>query len=301
MSDDYIGEKKKSPFGLVAIVAALIVIGIGGYALLAKKSDVPPAPPAVTETAPATPEAQAPTEPQVENNVVVPTKTLEMAQTATEPMNEADVPQAPSDPKVDLMMAPRTIGNENAPVKITEFSSLTCGHCATFHKTSLPEFKKKFIDTGRVQLTFKEFPLNQPAIDASMILRCMPVDKYESFMSLLFAEQEKWAFAPNYQEFLKQNATLAGMSPEEFDSCLANDILRKRIVGNMQAASLKHKIQSTPSFVFNDGAKVLIGNQPLTEFEKVIAELEGTAAPAPTTTTPAAAPETTSAPASTTP
>jgi protein-disulfide isomerase len=297
MSDEYIGEKKKSPFGLVAIIAAVIVVAIGGYALVGKTTDKATEPAVVEQTQTASPEVAAPSlEATPENNIVVETKQLDVP-TADAPMAADAVPAAPSDPAVDVMMAPRSIGKADAPVKITEYSSLTCGHCAAFHKDTLPEFKKKFIDTGRVQLTFKEFPLNLPAIEASMILRCMPQDKYESFMSLLFAEQEKWAFAPNYQEFLKQNATLAGMPPEDFDKCLANTILKNRIVGNMQAASLKYKIQSTPSFVLNDGARVLVGNQPIAEFEKAIAELEAkakdSATPSPA---PSAQPVTPSAP-----
>jgi protein-disulfide isomerase len=99
-------------------------------------------------------------------------------------------------------------------------------------------------------------------------------------MSLLFQEQDKWAFANNYLDALRQNAKLAGMSDETFDKCLANEELQKAIVGDMAAASQKYKVESTPSFVFNGGQKVLVGAQPITEFEKAVAEVSA-ASPVP--------------------
>ena len=62
------------------------------------------------------------------------------------------------------------IGSDNAPVKIKIFSSLTCPHCADFHTKIVPELKKNYVETGKVQLIFVDFPLDQAALNASILL-----------------------------------------------------------------------------------------------------------------------------------
>ncbi len=179
------------------------------------------------------------------------------------------------------MMGIRKLGSDTAPIKVVEYSSLTCGHCSDFHKTDFPKLKAEYIDTGKVQFIFKEFPLNKPAVDASKILRCMPEDKYIAFQDLLFSEQGKWAYAPDYLASLKQNAKLAGLSEEQIDACLNNKDLENRIIGDMKAGSEKYKVESTPTFIVNDGTKTIVGHQPITFFEETFnGILTGKTAPA---------------------
>lgn len=80
----------------------------------------------------------------------------------------------------------RFLGRADAPVQIIEFSSLTRSHCAHFHNEVPDEFLVKLIDTGLVRIEFREFPLNKPALDATMVLRCLPDKQYFAFMSMLF-------------------------------------------------------------------------------------------------------------------
>lgn len=205
------------------------------------------------------PSESAPTSP----SLVVETKTLNLSPA------EAIIPgsEKSSDPAVELMMAPRKLGADSAPIKVVEYSSLTCGHCSEFHKNDFEKIKADYIDTGKVQFIFKEFPLNKPALDASKILRCMPEDKFITFQSLLFAEQEKWAYQKDYLLPLKQNAKLAGLSEEKIESCLQNQDLENRILGDMKAGSEKYKIRSTPTFVLNDGLKIIVGHQAMSVFQ----------------------------------
>ncbi len=293
-------QDKKNSTGLIVVILLLLVAAAGGYYYTQVMNKG--AAPVTTEEAATNDPAALPDEPIVtgevppqpetpKNDIVVETKKLELPGTTETAPAEA-APVATDNPTVDAMMGKRSIGNPNAPIKVVEYSSLTCGHCAHFHKSSYEEFKTKFVDTGRVELIFKEYPLNPPALDASQILRCMPEDKFVSFMSLLFDQQDVWAYKPDYKDALRQNAKLAGMSDEQFDACLANTDLKNRIVADMKAASDKYKIQSTPSFVVNDGKKVIMGNQPMSFFESSFAEVGGAApaAPAPTTA-PEAAPE----------
>lgn len=214
--------------------------------------------------------------------------------TPTTPQPEQAAPQeaaapTPAEPEYKPVMQPegRTIGKPDAPVKIIEYASLTCGHCAHFHNAILDELRVKYIDTGKVQITFREFPLNKPALDAAKILNCMPEKQYYPFMAMLFETQEHWAFTADYLTLLRQKAGLAGMDSKKFDSCLADTVAERQLVADMQAAGAKYKIASTPSFVINDGQAVVVGAQPVAGFARIIDPiLDGKPAPTDATATP---------------
>ena len=76
------------------------------------------------------------------------------------------------------------IGEENAPITIIEYASMSCSHCADFHNDTLAELKKEFIDTGKVKFIFRDFPFNYPALAGSMILRCVPDEVRYDYMNL---------------------------------------------------------------------------------------------------------------------
>lgn len=282
-------EKSKSGIALLAgIILVILLLGGGAYVFLKKPMNQPVVlPPAAEQTTDqAEPVEQAAEQNKTQEDILVETKKLEPAQEiqkVTETVSE--------DPAVQKMMGVRGIGDPNAPIKVVEYSSLTCGHCAHFHKDVLEQIKTNYIDTGKVYLSFKEFPLNQPALDASLILRCMPEDKFVSFMSLLFSEQDKWASSDDYLNILKQNAKLAGLGEKDIDGCLANEELKKQILSHMQAGQNQYKIQSTPSFAVNDGARVIVGAQPYEFFQKTFDELLEGQAPAPGEAPPAVTPQ----------
>ncbi len=167
----------------------------------------------------------------------------------------------------------RAVGDPNAPIKIQEFFSLTCNHCADFHTGPYQGIKAKYIDTGKVYFIFQEFPLNGPALYGSMISRCMPKARYESFIDLLLRNQGVWAYSGDFKSSLMQNAKLAGMSEEEFETCFNNKELQQEIATNIAAASEAYNISSTPSFVFNDGERIMRGGKNMAAFDAVIEEL----------------------------
>ncbi len=170
---------------------------------------------------------------------------------------------------VKAALASRTLGNADAPVTVEEFASLSCGHCARFHKDVFPKLKKEYIDTGKIRFTYTDFPLNAPALDAAMISRCLPESRYFQFVKFLFDTQDNWAFSRKHRESLKQNAKLLGLTDEAFDSCLNNQDLRQGLVEIMENAGKSHEIKSTPSFIVN-GNQVLKGGQSLSSFQKII-------------------------------
>jgi protein-disulfide isomerase len=69
------------------------------------------------------------------------------------------------------------LGKADAPITIIEYASLTCPHCAEFNKEVLPEVKTKYIETGKAKLIYRDFPLDQWALRASVLARCAPADK----------------------------------------------------------------------------------------------------------------------------
>lgn len=191
---------------------------------------------------------------------------------ASEP-NDTPAPIKLDNEAIDQLMQPRTLGSATAKIKVTEYSSLTCGHCADFHTKILPMIKQDYVDTGKVQFTFKEYPLNGPALVASQVLRCMPEDKFVNFMNLLFEQQKNWAYVPEYKVKLTQYAKLAGLSETQVNACLNSVELKNAIAAEIQNAEKKYSIKSTPTFVINDGEKIIVGDQPVSIYKEVFNEL----------------------------
>lgn len=170
-------------------------------------------------------------------------------------------------------MQDRVLGQENAPVTIIEYASMTCSHCAHFSTKILPEVKKKLIDTGKAKLIFREFPLDGMALKASMMARCVSPDKFYNMLEVIFSNQERWAHDKEPLKALAQLGSLAGMTEEQFKTCTENKALETAILGGVQSAQNKYNIEATPTFIFNDGAEKLSGAQSVDQFEAVVNKL----------------------------
>ncbi|MCB1539221.1 MAG: DsbA family protein [Alphaproteobacteria bacterium] len=166
--------------------------------------------------------------------------------------------------------APKSIGRSDAPVTMTEYSSLTCPHCGHAHETILPRLIKEYVETGKLRIVFNDFPLNQQAMDASKVSRCVAGDQYFGFLTMLFGSIEQWAYSNNHPQALLQDAVLAGLPEDRAKACLADTEIEKAIIAGVQQAISKYNIQATPTFVFNDGKKIISGAQPYTVFQSTI-------------------------------
>jgi protein-disulfide isomerase len=161
----------------------------------------------------------------------------------------------------------KIIGADNAPVTIVEYASVTCPHCAFFHKETFPTLKTKYIDTGKVRLIFREFP-TQPAevaIAGFMLARCAG-DKYFPLLDALFEQQRSWASDP-YNGFLRI-AKQAGFTQQSFEACINDSKLAESIQDVATRAGEKFKVQSTPTFFIND--KMLVGAFLPADLEKLL-------------------------------
>lgn len=161
-----------------------------------------------------------------------------------------------------------SIGDANAPIKIYEYASLTCGHCAAFHSEVLPDLKKQYVDTGLVQFYFRPFPLDPYAMTGAMLVQCAIPQARLAFLETLFKRQLQWMRSDDPLNSLRAYAKQAGMSGENFVMCLQSEanLTAVRIMYN--AAKDELGVQSTPTFFVN-GEKVA-GNIGLEEFKKLI-------------------------------
>ncbi len=162
----------------------------------------------------------------------------------------------------------RILGDPAAPVTIIEFASLTCPHCATFHTETLPELKRKYIDSGKVKLIMRDFPFDRVGLAAAMMARCAPAERYHRFLDVLFETQEKWASASDPVSELKRIGQLGGLAPADFDVCLGNEELMNGIIQGRLDAVNEFDINSTPTFIIGD--RVINGAQPFEAFDEVL-------------------------------
>lgn len=145
------------------------------------------------------------------------------------------------------------IGNADAPVTIVEYASMTCGHCASFHTKVYATLKEKYVDTGKVRFIFREFPLDDFAMAASMLGRCTgSPEKALAFTSILFAKQEEWAFVrENKVGALFKFAKQAGFTQDSFDKCLTDQKMLDEIAAGRERASKVFSVTATPTFFIN--------------------------------------------------
>lgn len=161
------------------------------------------------------------------------------------------------------------LGEEDAPVTVVEYASMTCPHCASFHGDTFPELKEKYVDTGKVRFIFREFPFDDLALAAFMVARCAPAEKYFPMIDVMFERQETWAARDaDPREELFSIARSAGMTREAFDACLEDEEVARGIMAVRERAANEFGVESTPTF-FVDG-KVIRGNQPLAKFDEMI-------------------------------
>ena len=112
------------------------------------------------------------------------------------------------DPKIQKNMI--TIGSYDAMVKIKVFSSLTCPHCANFHIKVIPEIKKKYVESGKVQIILIDFPLDQAAFNASKLLHCLDQKKQITFLDTIYENQNEWAAGSSINEIKLQTINSEG-------------------------------------------------------------------------------------------
>jgi protein-disulfide isomerase len=144
-------------------------------------------------------------------------------------------------------------GEENAKITIIAYESLTCGHCADFHKNVYPDLKKDFIEKGLVKIEFRHFPLDIAAFNASKIGQCNN-DGNSDVLNILFSGQKKWARGKTPEEatvYLKKFLEDEGVKVD-FEKCLSNKSIEDYILNDRIEGVKKFKVNATPTIIIND-------------------------------------------------
>lgn len=166
-----------------------------------------------------------------------------------------------------------SLGDPNAKVKVVEYASVTCSHCAAFNETTFPAFKAKYVDTGKVHYTFKEFltPPEQVAAAGFLIARCAGKDKYFTVIDALFRGQQEMFQSGDMRGGLLRVAQSAGMTEEQFNACVQDEKALTALNTRVEKAIRQDGISATPTFVIN-GKKVKEGDITMAELDAAIAE-----------------------------
>ena len=162
------------------------------------------------------------------------------------------------------------LGPKDAKVTIVEYASLTCSHCAAFHRDTFPELKKRYIDTGQVRFILREFPLDPLAAGAFMLARCAGNEKYYPMVDILFQKQKEWVVQNPIPPLLSL-AKQAGFTQESFESCLKDQKILEGIESVRTHGAEKLGVNSTPTFFIN--GKVVRGAITMDELDKQLQPL----------------------------
>ena len=145
------------------------------------------------------------------------------------------------------------VGNKDAKITIIAFESLTCSHCANFHKNVYPELKKEYLDTGLAKIEFRHFPLDIAAFNASKVAQCKN-DGNADIMESLYANQQKWVKGSSIEEanknlqiFLKNE----GFSID-FESCVNNKNIEDFVLNDRIEGAKNFKVNATPTIIINN-------------------------------------------------
>ena len=143
-------------------------------------------------------------------------------------------------------------GNVDAKVSIIVYESLTCGHCADFHKEVYPKLKKDFIDAGLVNIEYRSFPLDLAALNASKIAHCKN-DGNSDLLHFLYENQKKWVRGETIKDINKhlKNLVLKNKKEIDFEKCLADKNIEDHILNDRISGVKKFNIEATPTLIIN--------------------------------------------------
>jgi protein-disulfide isomerase len=179
-----------------------------------------------------------------------------------------------SSSELSEMLSEKVMGDPAATVSIIEYSSLTCPHCATFHSSTLLQLKSAYLDTGKVKLIYRDFPVpgaatsTAPAYAAAALARCAGNSRYFDALDLLYRTQSSWAAAASPTSAMKQAAASLGMASGKMDACIASADIQNEINRVAADARTSYGVGATPTFIVN-GQKY-VGAPSFVEFEAIL-------------------------------
>jgi protein-disulfide isomerase len=169
-----------------------------------------------------------------------------------------------------------TLGSPNAKVKVVEYASASCPHCARFAIDIFPAFKAKYVDTGKASFTLKEY-LTQPEVLAAggfLLARCAGKDRYFPVLDAVFRAQDQMVQSGDFSIGLRRIAKeTGGLTDAQFEACMRDHAAEKALEVRVNRHLTVDKVGSTPTFVIN--GKRFEGAMTLPELDAAIAKAEG--------------------------
>jgi len=144
------------------------------------------------------------------------------------------------------------VGNKDAKITIIAFESLTCSHCANFHKDVYPKLKKEYLDTGLAKIEFRHFPLDVAAFNASKVAQCKN-DGDSKILNTLYLNQQKWVKGSSVEEAnknLQKFLTEEGISVD-FKTCINNKEIEDFVLNDRIDGVKNFKVNATPTIIIN--------------------------------------------------
>ena len=144
-------------------------------------------------------------------------------------------------------------GNENAKITIIAYESLTCSHCADFHKDIYPQLKKDYIDTGLAKIEFRHFPLDIAALNASKISQCKQ-DQGLKILESLYSDQQAWVKGSSIEEINRNLKTFINQKgfDVDFDKCINNKEIEDFVLNDRIEGVKNFDVNATPTIIIND-------------------------------------------------
>ena len=146
-----------------------------------------------------------------------------------------------------------SVGNIDAKIVIIAYESLTCGHCADFHKDVYPQLKKKYLDTGLAKIEFRHFPLDVAAFNASKVSQCKS-DQSLEILESLYSNQQEWVKGNTAEEInknLKKFIEKEGFKID-FEKCINDKEIEDFILNDRIEGTKNFKVNATPTIIIND-------------------------------------------------
>ena len=163
------------------------------------------------------------------------------------------------------------LGNKDSKIVVIEYASMTCIHCANFHKEVYPKIKENYIDTNKIKFIYRDFPLDKQALFGSVLAKCAPKEKYFDFVKLILNTQKKWVSNDDtFMDKLKNIGKLAGLNENKINTCFKNEQIVDKIIKSRSVGEQKYNISSTPSLIINEKKYSAMSYE---NFEKIIENL----------------------------
>ena len=179
-------------------------------------------------------------------------------------------------PAVTATSEDMSLGNPNAKVKVVEYASASCPHCARFALDVFPKFKAKYVDTGKVSFTLKEY-LTQPEVLAAggfLLARCAGKDRYFAVLDAVFRDQAKMVQTGDYRTSFQRIAKdPGGLTDAQFEACMKDTAAAQALAARANAHVKVDKVGATPTFVIN--GRRFEGEMTMPELDAAIAKAQG--------------------------